>query len=455
VITGDVGIKVEGHRLPVLGPQNLEAYIIALRAQRFAFPDHAKGDAMKPIAILVACSLITFAFIAPSPCASQEPIKIGFLYVFSGRLGHYGAGAKQGAEIAMDEINKAGGVLGRKVVGTFADTQLKPNVGVEAATKLVTEQKVDVVMGIVSSGVADAVAPVLNRLRMPLVITLAMTPDVTGPKCNPYTFRVSMNGPQNLVGAATLAADMKDVSRWTTIGPDYLFGYQCWEYFQKFLREKRSDVTFAPDAEIAYAPVTTTEFKPYIEKIMKTRANGVLISLYGGNLMDFIREASAMGFFDGKRKVLMNLAFSGDVMVGLSTQLPKGLWLGGLYWFLANSTPANEQFVAAYTARYHVFPDFNAHGGYAGVKTYAEAVKKAGTTDKEKVIKELGGLVVDLPQGRTVIRAGDHQAVMDGVWGMTGDFDRKLRCRKLDPLKIFPGEQITPPVDQTGCKMPQ
>lgn len=411
---------------------------------------------MKPIAFFVACSFtFVFAFFSPSPAIAQDPIKIGFLYVFSGRLGHYGAGAKQGADIAMDEINKAGGVLGRKIVGVFSDTQLKPEVGVEEATKLVTEQNVDVVMGIVSSGVADAVAPVMNQLRMPLIITLAMTPDVTGSKCNPYTFRVSMNGPQNLVGAATLAADMKDVNHWTTIGPDYLFGYQCWEYFQKYLGEKRRDVTFAPDTEIAYAPVTSTEFKPYIEKIMKTRANGVLISLYGGNLMDFIREAYAMGFFDGKRKVLMNLAFSGDVMVGLSTQLPKGLWLGGLYWFQANSTPANQQFVAAYQKRYHVFPDFNAHGGYAGVKTYAEAVKKAGTTNKEKVIKALEGLVVDLPQGKTVIRAGDHQAIMDGVWGMTSDFDPKLRCRKLDPLKIFPGEEIIPPLEQTGCKMPQ
>jgi branched-chain amino acid transport system substrate-binding protein len=74
---------------------------------------------VKPIAILVACSLIASAFLALSPCASQDPVKIGFLYIFSGRLGHYGAGAKQGAEIAMDEIDKAGGVLGRKPVGTF------------------------------------------------------------------------------------------------------------------------------------------------------------------------------------------------------------------------------------------------------------------------------------------------------------------------------------------------
>ncbi len=410
---------------------------------------------MKAITVLVASVLIAVVFFCPSPCMSQEPIKIGFLYVFSGRLAHYGAGAKQGAEIALEEVNKAGGLLGRRVEGIFADTQLKPEVGVEAAKKLVRDDKVDVVMGIVSSAVADAVSPEMDRLKTPLIITLAMTPDVTGPKCNPYTFRVSLDGPQNIMAAATLAADMKDVTHWTTIGPDYLFGYQCWEYFQNFLREKRSDVTFAPKTETAFAPITTLEFKPYIEKIMKTGANGVLISLYAGNLMDFIRDASAAGFFSGSRKVLMNLAYSGDVMIGLGNTLPKGLWLGGLYWFQASSTPANEQFVAAYRSRYHVFPDFNAQGGYAGVKTYVAAVKKAGTVDKDKVAKALAGLFVDLPQGRTLIRAGDHQAIVDGVWGLTGDFDAKLRCRRLESLKVFPGEAITPSLEQTGCNMPK
>ncbi len=410
---------------------------------------------MKAISVLVASCLIAITFFRPSPCISQEPIKLGFLYTFSGRLATYGAGAKQGATIAMEEVNQAGGLLGRRVEGIFSDTQLKPKVGVEAAKKLVSDQKVDVVLGIVSSAVADAVSPEMDRLKTPLIITLAMTPDVTGPKCNPYTFRISMNGPQNIMGAATLAADMKDVTHWTTIGPDYLFGYQCWEYFQNYLRDKRSDVTFAPKSEIAYAPVTTLEFKPYIEKIMKTGANGVLISLYSGNLMDFIREASAAGFFSAGRKVLMNLAYSGDVMIGLGTELPKGVWLSGLYWFQAQTTPANEQFVEAYRARYHVFPDFNAQGGYAGVKTYVEAVKKAGTVDKDKVVKALEGLFVDLPQGRTLIRAGDHQAIIDGVWGLTGDFDAKLRCRRLDSMKIFPGEAITPSLEQTGCNMPK
>lgn len=383
---------------------------------------------------------------------AQEPIKIGFMYVMSGRLAHYGYGAKQGAELAISQINKAGGVNGRKLMGVYEDTKLVPEVGVEVAQKLVNQDRVDVLMGVVSSGVASAVAPVAQRLATPLIFTLAMTPDVTGEICNPYTFRVSQNGPQNMMGASILAAGMP-VKKWTTIGPDYLFGYQCWEYFQRFLRKKKPDVTFASDSETAYAPVTATDFSEYIDKALKSKADGVLISLYGGNLVDFVRQATNKGFFDGKRTILMNLAYSADVMFGLGLDMPKGIWLGGLYWFQANDSPVNKAFVQDYLNMYKVFPDYNAHGAYSGVKAYAQAVTNAGTTDKNRVIKALEGIVLDLPVGNVTIRAGDHQAIVDSVWGVTSEFDSKLRCRVLNPMKIFPGAEITPSVDETGCRM--
>jgi branched-chain amino acid transport system substrate-binding protein len=152
----------------------------------------------------------------------------------------------------------------------------------------------------------------------------------------------------------------------------------------------------------------------------------------------------------------MNLAYSADVMFALGLDMPKGVWLGGLYWFQANQdSPENKHFVDAYMKKFKLFPDYNAHGGYSGVKAYAAAVAKAGSAQKEKVIKALEGLELDLPVGPVRIRPEDHQAVMDSVWGMTSDFEGKLRCRGLNPVKIFKGADITPPVDKTGCRMPR
>jgi branched-chain amino acid transport system substrate-binding protein len=381
----------------------------------------------------------------------QEPVKLGFAYVFSGRLAHYGFGAKQGAELAIEEINNAGGVNGRKLVALFEDTRLDPKAGVQAVQKLVKQHDVDAVLGIVSSSVASAVAPVMNDLRTPLIITLAMTPDVTGKICNPYTFRVSQNGPQNVKSAAALAADTNAI-KWTTLGPDYLFGYQCWEYFQKFLSPMKPNAQFFDKSRIAYAPTVTSDFRPYIQKIIDSKPDGVLISLYGGNLVDFVHQATPMGFFEKIPVIIMNLAYSADVMYGLGLDMPKGVWLGGLYWFQGNTTPANESFVKAYMNRYRFFPDYNAEGAYSGVKTYAAAAAKAGSFDKEAVIKALEGLTLDLPTGHVIIRAEDHQAISDSVWGVSSEFNGRLRIRSLKPLKVFPGNQITPSVEETGCR---
>ena len=185
---------------------------------------------------------------------------------------------------------------------------------------------------------------------------------------------------------------------------------------------------------------------------MQLDADGVLISLYGGNLRDFIKQASELGFFDGKREILMNIALSSEVLYSLKGLMPKGLWLSGLYWHKLNDSTENRKFVEAYMKRYKVFPDQNAHGAYAGVKAYAAAVKKAASTNKDQVVKALEGLTVEIPAGTVTIRPEDHQAICDGVWGKTNGYDVKFGCRLLDPIKVFPGVEIVRSVSETACK---
>ncbi len=386
-----------------------------------------------------------------SGLAADKPVKIGFVYIMSGPFATYGQFAKQGAELAIAEINAAGGIDGRKVEAFFEDSTGKPDVGIRVIRKLVYENGVDVVMGLDSSGVASAVAPVMKELKTPLIITHAATPDVTGTNCNRYTFRVSLNINQNIAMAATIAAELK-AKTWTTAGPDYSFGHQSWEYFQKYLSQKKSDAAFLPAAEVAFAPAATTDFSAYITKILNSKADGVLISLWGGNLIDFVRQAADMGFFDGKREILMTLGAATEVLYALKEKMPEGIWVGTRYWFAANDTPLNKAFVDAYFKRYNVYPSYNAHGAYGAVKTYAAAAAKAKSTDKEKIVGALEGLSIELPVGRITIRPEDHQAVTDGVWGQTAA-DPRMPIRGLKPIRAFAGQDITPPPAETGCTM--
>ncbi len=401
--------------------------------------------------ILVTLAFLAFSIGASAVMAADGPVKLGFVYIMSGPFATYGQFAKQGAELAIEEINKAGGINGKKIEAFFEDSAGKPDVGIRVIRKLVYENGVDAVIGLDSSGVASAVAPIMKELKTPLIITHAATPDVTGKNCNRYTFRISLNENQNMKMAAAIAADMK-AKTWTTIGPDYSFGHQSWEYFEKYLKEKKPEMGFLPVSEVAFAPMKTTDFSAYITKVMNSKADGVLVSLWGGNLIDFVRQASDMGFFDGKREVLLTLGAATEVLYALKDKMPEGIWVGTRYWFAGNDSPENKSFVDAYKAKYDTYPSYNAHGAYAAIKAFAAAASKAKSSDKEKVVDALTGLSITLPVGKVTIRPEDHQAITDGIWGKTAA-DPAYPIRVLKPVKNFTGAEITPPVAETGCKM--
>jgi len=289
------------------------------------------------------------------PARAEEPIRIGAFFALSGPAASIGTPTKLVAQMVVDKINKEGGINGRKVEAIFEDDTGKSDVGIRLVRKLVYENEVDAVMGIDSSGVAAAVTPVMKELKTPLIITHAAVPDVTGSLCNRYTFRIDLNINQNVAMAAAIAADLK-AKTWTTVGPDYSFGHQSWEYFQKYLSKKKPGVTFLPDAEAAFPPPATTDFSAFITKVMNSKADGVVISLWGGNLIDFVRQASDMGFFDGKREVLMTLGAATEVLTALKDKMPLGIWVGTRYWFQANDTPCQQGFCGCLQAAVRCLP---------------------------------------------------------------------------------------------------
>ena len=404
---------------------------------------------MRRQAALLTLILCLAVFFGISQAHAEKPVKLGFVYIMSGPFAAYGQFAKKGAELAVDEINKAGGIMGRPVKAYFEDSTGKPDAALRALRKLVYQEKVDCLIGLDSSGVAKSVAPSIPQLKTPLIITHAATPDVTGSVCNKYIFRVSLNLAQNVKTAALLAAQTK-AKTWTTVGPDYAFGHQSWEYFEKYLKEINPEAKFLPKDQVAFPPFKTTDFSSYITKVMQSKPDGVLISLWGGNLIDFIRQGSDMGFFNGDFEVLVTLGAATEVLSALKDKMPEGLWVGSRYWFLANQSPLNKAFVKNYHDRYNEYPSYNAHGSYGAIMAYKAAAEKAKSCDKDAVISALEGLTIELPVGTVTIRPEDHQAVTDACWGKTVA-DPAYPIRILKPMKIFKGKDITPAVTDTGC----
>src|SRR5690606_38573796 len=288
----------------------------------------------KPLLSLALAGAFSF-----SPAhAADDPIKIGAIYIMSGSAASYGKFAQQGIQLAMDEINASGGVLGRQLALQLEDGQGKAAVAIQAARKLVYQDKADVLMGLDSSGVAQGLAPVLPELGKPFIITHAATPDVTGKLCNAYTYRISVNVHQNMTGAAEIAAKT-GAKKWTTIGPDYAFGHQSWEFFSKYLKER------VPDAELmsetAFPRFGAEDFTPFINGVMENKPDGVLISLWGGDLVNFVRQANSRGFFDQGFEVLLTVGAATEVLSSLGEQMPEGVWLGTRYWYGAHDNEMN------------------------------------------------------------------------------------------------------------------
>lgn len=379
-----------------------------------------------------------------------EPIRLGAIYIMSGTASVYGQFAEQGLQLAIEEINDSGGILGRPVEYRLQDSQIKADVAIQAARKLVYQDQVHALMGIDSSGVAAGLVPTIPELNRPLIITHAATPDVTGKLCNRNVFRISVNINQNMKAAAQLAADT-GAKRWTTIGPDYAFGHQSWEFFGNYLKEIDPSVKLME--QTAFPRFGNEDFTPFINSVMAASPEGVLISLWGGDLVNFVRQANNLGFFNKGYQVMMTVGAATEVLSALGKDMPEGVWLSTRYWFAAHDNPMNNRFVDAYTSKYGSPPSYNAEGAYAAVYAYKAAMEKAGSTDPDKVIAALSGLTVMTPKGEVTFREGDHQATVGPTWGRTAGMNEKYGVRNLDPVRTFDGRDVTPSVAETGCKL--
>jgi branched-chain amino acid transport system substrate-binding protein len=396
----------------------------------------------KPAIIAV---IATFLFCAPQVLRAQaDPIKIGFAHVFSGGMSTFGQVAKQGIEEAVKEINDSGGVLGRRVKLVYADTKVNPEVAKEAIARLVEKENVAAVVGIVSSAVGIAVTPMMKELERPLLITHAMASQITDSLHNKWTFRLTWNLDQCYSGAANLASGLGPVE-WTTVGPDYGFGQDSWKYFKKYLSQL-GEFDFK---EGVFAPLSTQDWGEVIDKLEKSGAEGLLVSLWGNNLKNFIKQAHGRGFFEGK-EVICSVGGSVEVFMALRyLDMPKGIWFGSPYWYEAYGNASNKKFVEAYQSLSlsEIPPSYAAYMPYAGAHILKVAMEKAQSAEGDMVAQALSGLTVtNLPVGPTTLRASDHQAVFDFSFGRTSGGSAKYVTlfRGLSDIKRFAGAEVTP-----------
>lgn len=390
----------------------------------------------KVVVLVVALGLL----VAPTLLAKEKPIKIGLLYALSGLAAVYTQGTVIGHEIAADEINAKGGVLGRKIEYVVRDNKLKPGEAVKEFRRMVTRDNVDFVMGVISSGVALAVSQVAKEMKVLFVDTIAQTSALTEEQGHRYVVRTNTNS--TIIGrTAALAAAKGPWKTFYFIGPDYEWGHVVNGDFWEFIQRKKEGVEKLGDL---WPKLGERDFSSHITTMMNAHPDAVFSSLWGGDLIAFIKQASSYGFFD-KIQFISTGAGDLDILKPLGTDMPDGLMATFLYGFdmpIAGKEKANAEFVAKFKEKAGYEPKSGDVIGYVSTYMLVEAIEKAGTVDNEKLIDTLRGMTFDTVLGQATIRDFDGQSTFGYHTGYTYSNPCYSAFKRLKDVTRAEGDEV-------------
>lgn len=385
---------------------------------------------------LALCACLVLAVGAPAQ--EKPPIKLGVIFIMSGPMGGYGKHGVQSIQMAMDEINAGGGILGRKLTMVSGDDKLDPKLGVEIATRFIKEDKVDFLIGPTSSGVAAVLTKVIEEHKKIIVLTQAAANSLTGPGFSPYQFATLSNALMHSRAGAYYVAQ-KPYRRWMCIGPNYNYGWESWQAFKDKLKELKPEAEFLGEL---WPKLTEKEFGPFIQKIKEAKPDAVWSPLWGMDAVNFIKQALAAGLFKTTAFAFPDGAAL-ETLAPLGKEMPEGVFVATRYFFTTPDSVMNQSWVKAYYERFKEWPDYMAEETYAGVYFLKAAIERAGTTDADKVIAavEREPLAWATPEGWKIMGREDHSVIEDVVWGETM-YSPKYGFAILKNMQAIQAEQI-------------
>lgn len=366
--------------------------------------------------------LTSLAAAAPSQSAAPtgKPIVIGLLTPKSGGASMYGITSEAGGQIAVDEINAAGGVLGRPLKLVTRDDQNNPEVGLRNAKELLMSEKADFLTGGMSSAVAVAISNYIKREKKLFFINISQSSSITEENFHPYVFRINTNSvPYWGYAPAIALAKTKRPKKIILLSFDYETGRNAVHKFKEKYLELVPDAKFIDEL---WTPLNTTDFTPLITKIANSGADAfVLGAIFGGGELAFTKQAQAFGLYD---KMLGVQACAGDVETWSNVKrgepYPKDALATTRYPFWMFKDKRNQAFGEKHKKMTGLWPSYGAMNEYTIIYTLKAAIEKVGAVDTEKMIKALEGMTLDTLVGEIPIRAYDHQAIMPTWFGTMG-----------------------------------
>jgi branched-chain amino acid transport system substrate-binding protein len=357
------------------------------------------------IGILIGAALVvTLLGVLPWPSTAASPIKIGLITDLTGMAFLLAKDNVEGAKMAVDEINKAGGVLGgRQLELVVRDSALKTDMGIAAARELVVDQKVNFLLGPVSSAVRLAISDMARQYKIPMIDSIGGSRRLVEDRGHDYFFQLSLTTRTEAYGQAVGTAKLKG-KKIVTIAPDYEWGRLEHEGFVQPFKKMRPEVEFVGE----YWPkLGEKDYTPYITAILSKNPDIVWSGLWGGDIIGFIKQAKGYGFFE-KFTYVGNAESSS--LHALGADAPEGIYGWDRSPVYAIDTPAMKAFVVAYQAKNKELATTWAAFGYEAVQLVKWGLEKAGSDNAEAWVKAVMGATVPTLRGPITFREFDNMS---------------------------------------------
>ena len=408
----------------------------------------SRRDALKATAALSAAATLGFPAIVR---AQSDTIRIGHLTPRTGFLGQVGEYGYRGATLAVDEINAAGGVLGRKIE-LIAEDSVNPATAVTKAQKLVERDKVVVLIGEVSSASAGAIAEQAVKYKTPYFNTGANSDALRGQNCNRYMFHIEGC---NTMYTKTIGTWQKDHNlikgaKWYFLTADYAFGQDLYRVSSRFLQEN-GGIVLANDM----VPTNTADYSAYILKIRSLKPDFVYLNLAGVDQTTFLKQHKEYNLpYPLAGGVMDTVPFWAAGLENLSGHW-QSLWYHGL------KLKASQAFTKRFQDKYGNPPDNQAWGDYVGVRIVLQTMAETKGTDANAMIQylEAGATFDILKERKGSFRNWDHQLLQEMyVVSVKDKAQSKDKWDIFDIVQTVPAakeslEMIQPTQAENPCKM--
>jgi len=359
--------------------------------------------------LLTALCVSSFSW-AQTTQGAQANIKIGEINSYKAQPAFL-IPYKKGMELAVDEINAAGGVHSRKLELITRDDNANPGDAVRAAQELLGREHVDLLAGAYLSNIGLALADFAKQNKVFYLAGEPLTDKIVWEDGNRYTFRLRAS---TYMQASMLVPEAIKLNkkRWAIVYPNYEYGQSAAATFKELLKSAQPGVEFVTEQA---SPLGKIDAGAVTQALADAKPDAIFNILFGTDLTKFVREGNTRKLFEG-RSVVSLLTGEPEYLDALKEETPSG-WIVTGYPWSSVSTPEHKAFLKLYKDKYNDYPRLGSVVGYTLIKSIAEGIRVAGNADTEKLIFAFSGLNVNTPFGKILFRSEDHQSTMGAFVG--------------------------------------